>query len=361
MAITPLPTPPSRSRPSTFSDEGDAFLAALPVFVSEANAQAAALTLNATTDTSTSSNAIGTGAKTFTVTAGKSFQPGMWLVIADTAAPSTNAMYGTITSYGGTTLVMNVVNIIGSGTKTAWTISQSAPGGGMMSNLVEDTTPQLGGDLDLNGKQITAHRADHWTKTTGTFTATPASTSTLTMTTDLTAPIKVGMGLQYVIGGTTYFGQVSAIASDLLTVRGAPLGGDVTALYYGGGTVRQVVVIIPGTYEDASNTALITSDLKSNLVWTLPLSYLVHFSVYSNVHDSGATHGQASVRINAAEVNTTAGGELIAANTTWYPTAVNIAVAAYDINPGELLEVTSVKGSTGDASDLTVIMIFVTP
>jgi hypothetical protein len=223
-------------------------------------------------------------------------------------------------------------------------------------NLADDATPQLAANLDPQGFST------NWSVVpTASFTATPTSTSTITMGVDLTAKIKAGMGLQYVISGVTYYGQVSAIAANLLTVRGAPLGGDVTALYYGGGTVRQVVVIIPGTYEDASNTALITSDLKSNLIWTLPLSYLVYFSVYSNVHDSGATHGQASVRINNTEVNTTAGGELIAANTTWYPTVVNIATAAYDINPGELLEVTSVKGSTGDASDLTVLMIFVTP
>jgi len=128
MAITALPTPPSRSAPSTFSTLADAFIAALPVFVTEANAQAAALELNDTTDTSASSVAIGTGAKTFTVTAAKSFQPGMWIVIADTAAPSTNSMIAQITSYSGTTLVVNVVNVFGSGTIAAWTISQSVPG-----------------------------------------------------------------------------------------------------------------------------------------------------------------------------------------------------------------------------------------
>jgi hypothetical protein len=128
MTITALPSPPSRTDPTNFSSEGDAFLGALPTFVTEANALAVAMNLNDTTDTSATSNAIGTGAKTFTVTAGKSFQPGMWLVIADTAAPSTNAMHGTITSYSGTTLVMDIKSIIGSGTKTAWTISQSAPG-----------------------------------------------------------------------------------------------------------------------------------------------------------------------------------------------------------------------------------------
>jgi len=41
MSITALPTPPSRQRPTTFSSEGDTFLAALPTFVTEANDQAA--------------------------------------------------------------------------------------------------------------------------------------------------------------------------------------------------------------------------------------------------------------------------------------------------------------------------------
>lgn len=130
MPITALPTPPSRSdTPANFVIKADAFIAALPQFVTEANAQAALLTLASTTDTSATSNTIGTGAKTFAVSAGKSFQPGMYLVIADTAAPSTNSMYGQITSYGGTSLVMNILATFGSGTKTAWTISQSAAGG----------------------------------------------------------------------------------------------------------------------------------------------------------------------------------------------------------------------------------------
>jgi hypothetical protein len=40
MAITALPTPPSRSDPANFADRGDAFLGALPTFQSEANALA---------------------------------------------------------------------------------------------------------------------------------------------------------------------------------------------------------------------------------------------------------------------------------------------------------------------------------
>jgi len=195
---------------------------------------------------------------------------------------------------------------------------------------------------------------------TANFTATPASTSTLTMLIDMTAQIKAGMSLEYTIGGTVYYGQVYSIAAGLLTVRGAPLSGDVTLLRYGGGEIRQMQITIPGSYEDASNTALIASDLNSSYVWESPTSYLVWFSVHSDVHDSG-THGQASVRINNTEVNTTAGGETIAADATWYPTVVNIDTAAYDINYGEALEITAVKNGNGDATDLTVSMVFLTP
>jgi hypothetical protein len=139
MTITALPDEPSRSdTPAVFITKADAFLAALSTLVTEVNAATLAMNLNATTDTSASSVAIGTGAKTFTVTAGKSFLGGMYLVIADTAAPSTNFMVGQVTSYSGTSLVMNMLYAGGSGTKTAWTISQSAvgvAGGGVVAPL----------------------------------------------------------------------------------------------------------------------------------------------------------------------------------------------------------------------------------
>lgn len=45
MAITPLPTPPSRDDPTNFATRADAFLGALPTFATEANAQA--VTVNA--------------------------------------------------------------------------------------------------------------------------------------------------------------------------------------------------------------------------------------------------------------------------------------------------------------------------
>lgn len=49
MAITPLPTPPSRDDPANFATRADAFLGALPDFATEANALAVQVNANATT------------------------------------------------------------------------------------------------------------------------------------------------------------------------------------------------------------------------------------------------------------------------------------------------------------------------
>jgi hypothetical protein len=126
MAITQLVNIPTIANPNNFDAYADNLLSVqLPTLVDEINTATLAMNLNATQDTSSTSNAIGTGSKTFTVTAGKSFLGGMFLIIADTAAPSTNAMYCQVTSYSGTTLVVNVISVQGSGTKTAWLISQS--------------------------------------------------------------------------------------------------------------------------------------------------------------------------------------------------------------------------------------------
>ena len=83
------------------------------------------------TDTSASSVSIGSGTKTFTVSSGKGFSTGMWVVVADAALPTTNYMAGTVTSYSGTTLVISVPanGYAGSGTITSWTIGVSGQPG----------------------------------------------------------------------------------------------------------------------------------------------------------------------------------------------------------------------------------------
>lgn len=195
------------------------------------------------------------------------------------------------------------------------------------------------------------------------FTATPASTSTITMGVNLTASILVGMALEYVIGGVTYYGQVSAIASNLLTVRGAPLSGDVTALSYGGGTVSEIVIAVRGLYEDADNSTLVLTDNQSQILWEKQTSYMVAFKAYTISHDSGGTHGAVTPMVNGAAVGTSNSntGVLLAADGTWYGSVVDINTTNYIITPSSPIDIKVTKGTAGDASALTLIAIIVTP
>lgn len=71
--------------------------------------------------TSTTSLAVGTGAKTLAIQAGKSFLATQWVLIYETATPA-NAMLAQVTSYSGTALVVSVSAIGGSGTHADWTV-----------------------------------------------------------------------------------------------------------------------------------------------------------------------------------------------------------------------------------------------
>ncbi len=279
---------------------------------------------------------------------------GLWTQTTGTftAAPPLSVVATATFTFTASTAVTASPNCLALGVKE----------GMMIFNSTDDARASAKQILSISENGIDIVLAVAYAGTAGAAKEATIFGRTLTMTSDLTASIKEGVSLEYIIGGTTYYGQVEdgGIASNLLTVRGAPLIGDVTSLKYGGGTLHQVAIIIPGTYEDASNTALISSDLKSNLPWDRETGYCVHFNLWSNTHDS-TTHGQGSVRINNTEVCTHAGGLYIADGVTPYSSSVNIATAAYDINMGEKIEVTSIKAGAGDASDLTVKMVILVP
>jgi hypothetical protein len=207
--------------------------------------------------------------------------------------------------------------------------------------------------------------ASFWTALAN-FTATPASTSTITMGTDQTATILVGSPLKYTIGGTVYYGMVSAITSNLLTVAGAPLGGDVTALSLGDASrIEQIDIPINTYYEDATDATLIRSDLSTALIWHKSAAYIVRFVAWSLVHDS-TTHGQIQVTNGVYgstlyAVSSTSGGVTIAADATQYSTVVDIDTAKYVLAKGNAIEIAATKNGAGDAHDLLVSIIVVYP
>ena len=183
--ITALPTAPSREDPANFPARADAFLGALGAFGTQTNAVAAATYTNAVeatsaattattqattattaattattqasaaadsaaaalvsantaaalagafTGTSTTSLTIGTGNKTFTTQAGEQYTAGIYLIATSAATPSA-FMFGQVTSYSGTSLVLNVQATGGSGTYADWNLSlagvRGAPGTGI--------------------------------------------------------------------------------------------------------------------------------------------------------------------------------------------------------------------------------------
>lgn len=101
--------------------------------LSEANAAASEIAAAASASklfgTSTSSVAVGASSKSFTTQADKFFTPGTFLMVTSDAAPSTNYMFGQVTSYSGTALELNVLAFAGSGTYADWTITISGARG----------------------------------------------------------------------------------------------------------------------------------------------------------------------------------------------------------------------------------------
>jgi len=123
------------------------------------------------------------------------------------------------------------------------------------------------------------------------FTATPASSSTLTMLVDHTADIPVGSFIRHTIGGNVRYGQVSALTSNLMTVTGTSLSADLTALAWDtqnqGG---QFGINAAGPF-DTATTPLMDTEARY-LVSTFAKSHVVDWCATLGIVDTSA---QASI------------------------------------------------------------------
>jgi hypothetical protein len=194
------------------------------------------------------------------------------------------------------------------------------------------------------------------------YATVPASTSTITMNTDQTANIKAGMALKYTIGGVDYYGVATTVAANLLTIAGAALGGNITALYYSPlpGMVEMVAFIVSGTFADAASTTLLADDVLTKVKWDKPNAYCVKQEVTVTTDDSGANQPRVNVTLAGSAVNTSNTNAGLTVAETWVNSVVDINTTNYSIIYGEAIEVTTdANGSNLDASDLTIQLTFV--
>lgn len=147
---------------------------------SAASSAASAANLTAT---STTSLLIAAASKTFVTQSGKQFAAGQF-VLASSAADPANYMHGQVTSYAGTSLVVNVTNVGGSGTLADWNLSISgsrgasgtSSAGGSNGQIQVNSSGSLDG-IDATGTGNVIRASALSTYATQTYADTAAATA----------------------------------------------------------------------------------------------------------------------------------------------------------------------------------------
>lgn len=215
-------------------------------------------------------------------------------------------------------------------------------------------------DEDLVQDAIDTSISNVWKSITG-FTATPASTSTITTITDWTSVITINTPLKYTIGDVDYYGIVTAITASLITVAGAPLSGNITALAYSDESrVCQVDFFINSRFADGANSTLLSTDMNTYFKWNLSEARLVHFFHKVSIDDSGATQPKVNINVNSLPVCTSNSNAGLSVSESFVSTIVDINTTNYIVTTGSQFEITTnATGTNGDAANLTMTAILV--
>jgi hypothetical protein len=211
---------------------------------------------------------------------------------------------------------------------------------------------------DCIGAGLEGHNS-RWRKEEGTFNPIPASTSTITTLIDRTGAISIGTPIRYVISSVAYYGLVMNITTTTLTIAGPPLSDDIDELYFGvSEMVGQVDYVIPGAFGAAAEDELIKTIQKSHSVWRGKPAYLVQIGHIVQALDTSA-QPKVTASINSSVVGTDNTNTGLAVALVVQSTGIGINPSNYRIEYGDVIELATTAGGTGDASDLTVFLTFV--
>ena len=198
-----------------------------------------------------------------------------------------------------------------------------------------------------------------WTEITA-FTATPASSSKITTTSDLTGSIQTGYPLEITIGGIKKYYIVTSITSSQITVAGVEMLSSISSIKYGDpARTEEITIVVNGYYADASNTTLIEDDLfiEGGIEWLHGTAYFVLSSYIHATNDSGATQPKINITIDGSDFFIT---DRSVSTSNQYTTVSNNS-GNYDIDFKSKIEIDVTKGTNGDAHDLTVNLVLVYP
>lgn len=196
------------------------------------------------------------------------------------------------------------------------------------------------------------------------YTATPASTSTITVSD--TSNMAVGMGVKYSDSGGPFYAVITAVSANTnITIAGAPLdtGDDLTALAVcDAGRVEQVDMFVSGTYGDGTDSDLLANDMNTYFRWKKGTAYIVLISaVHATVDGTDQPKINVNAGGNAVSTNDSNNGIQLSTAGTWVDnSAVAISSTNYVVSKDESITVTcTAAGTDGDAANLTVSMLIV--
>jgi hypothetical protein len=300
-APTPPELPSFTNKTTFFALAQGLFVWLTTTFMQWVDATATAMNLNSTNDVSTSSVLIGTGSKSLTVSASKSYVGGMYVVISDNTTPGTtnsvNSMTGQITSYNSSTgaLVVNVLKVLGSGTKTAWVVSQCAPPSLEVSTTMQAVTSQttlaaaaVAMDVPVNAdiKQLQSVAATVASNAlTATLNPTKIDFRSTTLTTGAPNKRTVASAITLVVPSGATLGATAAVSARLVLLAIDNAGTvELGILNLAGGNNLDETGLISTVAISASSTA-------ANVVYSTTARSGVPYRVIGFIDSSQSTAG----------------------------------------------------------------------
>ena len=205
------------------------------------------------------------------------------------------------------------------------------------------------------------------------FDDQPPSSSTITLTEDLTSWVKAGLPVKFTLGGGasnpgTYYARAAGVASNSLTISGPALetdDGDLTALWIGQPDgIVQLDFFIPGLYGASIAADLLGSLARTAFKWQgITSAHIVHFMAAHAVADS-VTQPKINVIVGGSYLVSTYdsnNGIQLSTPLNWvdHP-AASIHYSYNNINTNTSVSLKcTVAGGAGDAEDLTVSIVIV--